>query len=145
VLYLKSGIKIEFRKPAVVSSKPTSHVAKSRATFNNSDLPKGTLRLWQTIYLPAWYQYLGGLKNPWSLSGDQLPEAQRIWDRVFPCNHQTLAVTGEAIFSLVSLIHCSIICLPRFIFIVQDQTKVIRVARKLCKYCGYCRSRFLEF
>jgi hypothetical protein len=61
----------------------------------------GTLKRWQTTYLPSWYQYLGTLKNPWLLS-DLLPEAQRIWDELFPQNTQTLAVTGEPIFYLVS-------------------------------------------
>jgi hypothetical protein len=96
-LYFKSHVKIEFRKPAVISS---SHVGKTRTTFSNSDLPAGTLKHWQAFYLPAWYQLLGTLKNPWSL-GDLLPEAQRIWDKVFPDNTQTLAGTGEPIFYLV--------------------------------------------
>jgi hypothetical protein len=62
-------------------------------------LPAGTLKNWQALYLPAWYQYLGTLKDPWSLS-EQLPEAQHIWDAVFPDNTQTLAGTGEPIFYL---------------------------------------------
>jgi len=33
-------------------------------------------------------------QNPWSLS-DLVPEAQCIWDKVFPNNTQTLAGTGE--------------------------------------------------
>ena len=73
---------------------------KTRNTFSNSDLPAGTLKKWQAMYLPAWYQHLGTLKDPWSL-GDLLPEAQRIWDKVFPHNAQTLAGTGEPIFYLV--------------------------------------------
>ena len=75
-------------------------IAKTHSTFNNSDLPAGTLRNWQTFYLPTWYQHLGTLKDPWSLS-DLLPEAQRIWDKVFPDNTQTLAGTEEPIFYLV--------------------------------------------
>jgi hypothetical protein len=63
-------------------------------------LPAGTLKHWQAFYLPAWYQHLGTLKDPWSL-GELLPEAQRIWDKVFPYNTQTLAGTGEPIFYLV--------------------------------------------
>jgi hypothetical protein len=97
VSYFKSHVKIEFWKPVVIFS---SHVRKTCTTFSNSDLPAGTLKHWQVFYLPAWYQFLGTLKNPWSLS-DLLPEAQCIWDEVFPDNTQMLAGTGEPIFYLV--------------------------------------------
>jgi hypothetical protein len=76
-------------------------VGKTRTSFTNSDLPAGTLKKWQALYHPVWYQHLGTLKDPWSLT-EQLPEAQRIWDKVFPYNTQTLAGTGEPIFYLVS-------------------------------------------
>jgi len=105
-LYIKSGIKIEFRKPV---SSSRNHVAKSHTTFSNSDLPTGTLKHWQGIYLLAWYQYLGTLKNPWSL-GDLLPEAQRIWDEVFPQHPKTLAATGEPIFYLVIFLSDILLC-----------------------------------
>jgi hypothetical protein len=93
----KSQVKIEFRS----SRKPAVTIGRTRTSFSNSDLPAGTLKNWQALYLPAWYQYLGTLKDPWSLS-EQLPEAQHIWDTVFPNNTQTLAGTGEPIFYLVS-------------------------------------------
>ena len=95
-LFFKTHVKIEFRSTRT----PAAIVGKTRTTFSNSDLPAGTLKNWQTFYLPAWYQHLGTLKNPWSL-GDLLPEAQRIWDKVFPLNSQTLSGTGEPIFYLV--------------------------------------------
>jgi hypothetical protein len=98
--FFQSQIKIEFRSSGSRSRKPVSVIGKSRTTFNNSDLPAGALKNWQTLYLPTWYQHLGTLKDPWSLS-DLLPEAQRIWDKVFPDNAQTLAGTGEPIFYLV--------------------------------------------
>jgi hypothetical protein len=96
IISFKSQVKIEFRS----SRKPVVAARRARTTFNNSDLPAGTLKNWQALYLPAWYQHLGTLKDPWSL-GEQVPEAQLIWDMVFPDNSQTLAGTGEPIFYLV--------------------------------------------
>jgi hypothetical protein len=96
--FFQSHVKIDFR--ASRFRKPASNIGKTRNTFSNSDLPAGTLKNWQVLYLPMWYQHLGALKDPWSL-GDLLPEAQRIWNKVFPDNAQTLAGTGEPIFYLV--------------------------------------------
>ena len=107
--FFKSHVKIEFR----TSRKPASTIGKICTSFRNSDLPTGTLRLWQALYLLAWYQYLGTLKNPWSLS-EQLPAAQHLWDVVFPDNTQTLAGMGEPIFYLVWLFY--------FILLVLDYT-----------------------
>jgi hypothetical protein len=69
----------------------------------------GTLKHWQGIYLLAWYQYLGTLKNPWLL-GDLLPEAQRIWDEVCSQHPKTLAATGEPIFYLVIFLSDILLC-----------------------------------
>ena len=96
--FFQPRIKIEFRPSWF--RKPVSIIMKTCSAFNNSDLPAGTLRNWQTFYLPTCYQHLSTLKDPWSLS-DLLPEAQCIWDKVFPDNAQTLAGTGEPIFYLV--------------------------------------------
>ena len=94
--FFKPSVRIDFR-----SSRKPAVTGKTRTSFSNSDLPAGTLKNWQLIYLPAWYQYLGTVKDPWSLN-ELLPEAQRIWDKVFPQNIQTLSGTGEPIFYLVS-------------------------------------------
>jgi hypothetical protein len=94
-LYSKSTVKINFGKPVVSSS---THITKSCLTFNNSDLPKGVLKHWQGTYLPALYQYLGTLKNPWSLD-HLLPEVQHIWNEVFPNCPQELDLAAEPIFS----------------------------------------------
>jgi hypothetical protein len=70
--FFKPYIKIDFR-----SSRKPAVIRKTRTSFNNFDLPAGTLKNWQMFYLPVWYQYLSTLKDPWSLS-ELLQEAQHI-------------------------------------------------------------------
>lgn len=99
-LYCQALVQVNFGTKAVDTAMPNPRAGKPRITFNNADLPTGTLLRWTKVFLPRWLEVFGAVETPWSLSG-RLAPAQTLWDSVFEGNTQVLCVTREPIYAIV--------------------------------------------
>jgi len=84
------------------TSKGGGHRSARREAYKLADLPAGTHRLWQRVYVAMFLDYVGQRADPWD-SSHFVPAAQRLWERVYPDNSHVLAAKGDAVYALVSL------------------------------------------
>jgi len=85
------------------SSKAGGHHSAHREAYKLADLPAGTHRMWQQVYVAMFLDYVGQRADPWD-SSQFVPAAQRLWDRVYPNNSHVIATKGDAVYALVSLL-----------------------------------------
>ena len=79
-------------------------VGSSRKRPSINDLPAGTKKAWQRLFLPMLREHVGTLLDPWS-SNEIVPDMQRLWTQVFADVPRTLGL-GEPIFALVCIFVC---------------------------------------
>ncbi|GBE84733.1 hypothetical protein SCP_0607130 [Sparassis crispa] len=81
-------VKIEDTEIKVDNEKDDGALVKSKkpksTSATNANLPPGTLKLWQQVFIPTLERYIGTTLDPWSISDEKAVEVlQCIWDAVF--------------------------------------------------------------